>query len=61
MLDTAHVLMFPCAFFRILQTDLSEATTEMCKDLLNSLAIKVPTQEMSGVLVRSQEEQVSKR
>lgn len=49
--------MVPC-LSRILQADLSPETRQMCKDLIDSLAIKVPTQKMSGVLARNKGETV---
>lgn len=41
------------SFHRILQSDLSPETRRICEDLRDSLAIKVPSQKMSGLHARS--------
>ena len=53
--------MFYCVFNRILQSDLSDETRQLCKDLNDSLAIKVPTQKMSGLHTRITEETRNER
>ena len=58
-MDGLHLYLF--LLRRILQADVSPETRQMCKDLIDSLAIKVPTQKMSGVLARTKGETVKER